>query len=306
MERGGDSFLDAHGQPTNEALNWRRNQEKALRALLGFLEGLSADGVLSPDEVTFLDSWLREQRHLRRDPDVIDLLEATEDALEDGVLTEEEKDDLRELAACILEYRLPGVDPRQGDETDPSVQRLLGLVSGMMADAELSDAEIRYLSEWLDTAAHIWDAWPASMVRQRVEAVLADGVVTEDERDSLAMVLAALSGGAPQETGSLTGTATRSPIQTETVVEVPGRSFCLTGRFATGTRKQCSDLVEAAGGLVVPRVRKSLDYLVVGTLSSRDWAHTSHGRKIEQAVTWREKGRSVTIVAEEIWVEAVR
>jgi hypothetical protein len=49
-------------------------------------------------------------------------------------------------------------------------------------------------------------------------------------------------------------------------------------------------------------VTLDLDYLVVGTAASRDWAGTSHGRKIEKAVAYQERGEDLMVIAEEDWV----
>ena len=48
-----------------------------------------------------------------------------------------------------------------------------------------------------------------------------------------------------------------------------------------------------------------LDYLVIGSLASREWAHTSHGRKIEKAMDYKKKGCSINIVSEEQWVQCL-
>ncbi|MDX7612147.1 BRCT domain-containing protein [Aeromonas caviae] len=42
--------------------------------------------------------------------------------------------------------------------------------------------------------------------------------------------------------------------------------------------------------------------LIVGSLASRDWMFTSHGRKIEAAIKNREEGHDIRIINEEDWV----
>jgi hypothetical protein len=41
--------------------------------------------------------------------------------------------------------------------------------------------------------------------------------------------------------------------------------------------------------------------LIVGTFGSRDWVHTSFGRKIEKAVTYRRAGQRLAIISEDHW-----
>ena len=65
--------------------------------------------------------------------------------------------------------------------------------------------------------------------------------------------------------------------------------------------KSVESLLGLCKGLVHPRVVAYSDYLVIGTLASRDWAHTSHGRKIESAIKANEEGSAIKIIAEEDW-----
>jgi hypothetical protein len=43
------------------------------------------------------------------------------------------------------------------------------------------------------------------------------------------------------------------------------------------------------------------NYVVIGTFGSRDWVHTSFGRKIEKAVDYRTKGYPLAIITEDHW-----
>jgi hypothetical protein len=61
-------------------------------------------------------------------------------------------------------------------------------------------------------------------------------------------------------------------------------ALVFTGKFAFGPRRVCEAAVEALGGRAGSSVTRVTNYLVIGTFGSRDWIHTSHGRKIEQAV----------------------
>ncbi len=54
------------------------------------------------------------------------------------------------------------------------------------------------------------------------------------------------------------------------------------------------------------RITRETDYLVIGTLASEAWVHTTHGRKIEAAVEMKAEGHRIIIVAEEHWATAVR
>ena len=59
--------------------------------------------------------------------------------------------------------------------------------------------------------------------------------------------------------------------------------------------------IKSAGGKISNGITQKLDFLVVGTLSSRDWKFSSHGRKIEKAVSYRDdNGAKLKIISEEM------
>lgn len=81
--------------------------------------------------------------------------------------------------------------------------------------------------------------------------------------------------------------------------------FVFTGKFAFGTRMDCQHQVTRRGALCEKDITVRTQYLVIGTFGSRDWVHTSFGRKIQKAVKYREAGAGVAIVAEDHWVKCI-
>ena len=57
--------------------------------------------------------------------------------------------------------------------------------------------------------------------------VLADGIITEDERDYLKSLLSELIGGTTEETGGTSGVGIRFPLMTWNNIQVKGRLFLL-------------------------------------------------------------------------------
>ena len=184
-----------------------------------------------------------------------------------------------------------------------SCESLLGICAGLLADGHLSNEEIRFLDTWLADNEDIAFSWPGEVLVKRIRDVLADGLITEEERDYLKSSLSELIGGTIEETGATSGVATRLPIDDIDGIQIQNNSFCFTGNFLYGTRPACHKAVEERGGTASSSVKMNLNYLVIGTLSSREWAHTSHGRKIEKAIDYKNKGRSVLIISEEQWVK---
>lgn len=185
-----------------------------------------------------------------------------------------------------------------------SCESLIGICSGLIADGQLNDLEIKFLRTWLSEHSALGATWPGEIVLQRIEAVLSDGIVTEEERSHLVLTLEQLVGGSFADSGAVPDGSTELPVDASADVTIAGSSFCFTGQFVFGTRKACEEAVNARGGSV-SSVKRSLDYLVVGELSSKDWKFSSFGTKIQEAVGLRDQGCPLKIVSEFQWASAL-
>lgn len=182
-----------------------------------------------------------------------------------------------------------------------AMQTLMGMVTGIVADSHLHDREISLLSTWLaeheETAAH----WPGCAIASQVRAVLADGVVTEEERAHLLTVLTEMANTDFAATGSASAEPLQLPIDETRAVAWMNAGVVHTGAFLYGTRAQCERLTMALGGMPLDNVTKSTDVLVIGTRVSPAWVNESYGRKIMKAAEMRKIGHGIHIVSERYW-----
>ena len=72
--------------------------------------------------------------------------------------------------------------------------------------------------------------------------------------------------------------------------------------MAFGPRVMCEAEVQARGGKCGSSTTKGTGYLVIATIGSRDWYHTTHGRKIEQAANLGEHHDRIAIIGEDHWI----
>lgn len=194
---------------------------------------------------------------------------------------------------------------RFNNEMAQSCGALIGIVQGLLADRHLNDQEIRFLDAWLTSNASCSTSWPGNIVHERLQAVLADGLVSETERDGLVELLLSLTGGALDSVASAP-IVNRLAIDETATVHFPQRRFVLTGDFAYGQRKQCQELTVSRGGEIAAAVSGKVHYVVVGGLGSSEWKHGSFGTKIEKAIELRNAGLPILIVHEDAWVAAIR
>ncbi|TVO75233.1 BRCT domain-containing protein [Sedimenticola selenatireducens] len=293
-------MVDDHGQPLNRRYNYTQNFRKALQDLFGICEGILADKHITTGEAIFLDTWLRNNRILERDPDYRDLFELTSDILADGIVTADELDDLQGLIETFLEYRS---DSDFANEKE-AMQRLLGLLKGVSADQELNEVEILVLAGWLDQAEP-WTNNPIGAgVRAGVGRILADGVITSEEKDILLQLLYETTGFAP-DMGISDGLTIGVFNDKIDHIEFIDRSFCFTGRFTYGARSECQKATLNQGASIHKTVTKKTNYLVIGELSSRDWTNSSYGTKIQKAIGYRDGGVPIVILHERVWINSL-
>jgi NAD-dependent DNA ligase len=139
----------------------------------------------------------------------------------------------------------------------------------------------------------------------RLERIFRDGRVDEEERLELSEVLATIVGGTA-------GVILGEDASTELPFDIPPPEFVwrdsvfvFTGKFAYGTRSECQRHVVTLGAICDSDVTRRTDCLVIGTFGSRDWVHTSFGRKIEKAVSLRGSGANLFIAAEDHWAQCL-
>jgi NAD-dependent DNA ligase len=189
--------------------------------------------------------------------------------------------------------------------TERDISELLGLAKGLLADGVVTEAEALALRQWTHHHADAHDYWAVEAIHHRLERAFADGVADDAERRDLADLLASLVGG---RCGVIVGddAATELPLDRPPPPIVWAESvFVFTGRFAFGPRRDCERQVQRFGGRCEPSITRRTRYVVIGTFGSRDWVHTAFGRKIEQAVRYRESGLPLALVAEDHWAQSL-
>jgi len=278
--------------------NYTQNRDKLFANLISIIDGIVADGIVNDAEVLYLDTWLLEAKQIINNGVIKSLSARVSDILADGVITSDEREDLKKQLQAIQQdiLDIPEVD-FYSQESD--LHLLNGLCKGLISDREITEHEIRYLDWWLTQNGALKNNYPGREFYALVKEILSDGVITAEESTSLHKALVDFT-GCDLDSGVVDGLATRLPVDSEFLPQVEGKVFCLTGVFMAGKRSIVEDRVKSAGGIIISNITKNLDFLVIGTLSSRDWKFSSHGRKIEKAINYRdEEGAKLKIIAEE-------
>ena len=278
---------------------------KAVNTLKGMVAGITSDKI-TQDEVQELAHWCELHGNLRNRHPFSELLPVVEAAIADSVIDAEEQADILWLCNNFVD------DGKYYDFGTSSIQFLLGMIHGMMADRELSDEEIRNLKLWLENNDFLRGTYPFDEIDTLIHTVLEDKVITEDERNLLTAFLSTVieykdsrnlceaDFADLRSQYSVSGICSFCPD-----ITFDGKLFCFTGQSYRGTRAELVQEIEALGGKFRSSVTGKTDYLVVGNAGNPCWAYSCYGRKIEEAMALRKEGAKVQIINETDFWDAV-
>lgn len=277
---------------------------KALKSLVGIVEGIAIDGEISKQEISYLANWLEEHQETKNLHPYNEVVPIIEFAVSDGKLSPEEKEDVLWLCKKFTE------DSIYYDKVTSDIQILHGILSGIIADGIVTEEELKGLASWLESHDYLRKCFPYDEIDSIVTSVMADGVIDEKEQRILMNYFSEFS-----ETSShkavinpflevdekIIGLCSMCPE-----IEFKDSVFCFTGASRKFLRQEFKEMVEKLGGIFKNSVSKNVDYLIVGADGNPCWAFACYGRKVEAAVALRKEGCKIQLIHEEDFVDAVR
>jgi NAD-dependent DNA ligase len=185
---------------------------------------------------------------------------------------------------------------------DAGIDELLGLIRGIVADGEVTEQEAHVLAAWTIRHPDVGNDWPASILVRRLNRIYEDGKVDANERAELRDLLEEIIG---ENENPIENPVTKLPLcRPAPEVIFDQNIFVFTGKFVYGPRRVCEAEVLKRGGVCSDRVTLQTSYVVIGSVGSRDWIHSSWGRKIEKAVDYKSKGLCpIAVISERRWTE---
>lgn len=201
----------------------------------------------------------------------------------------------RSCMDIFTQFNRKNIDDRQ-------IDTLIGLSKGVLADGVVNQQEAEMLQNWLVQSAQASNNPIIENLLEKVDAMLKDGVLDDEESEELLSVLRQISGES-SELGELAKTSSLPVDDPMPSIQFEGNTFLFTGTCAFGSRRECQEAVESLGGTSAKSVTKSVNYLVLGTYVTDSWVHETFGRKIEKAIEYRDKGVPLSIVTEEHWAK---
>lgn len=282
----------------------KSNLHKSLNILKGIISGIIIDGVVNESELNEIKMWVNEQKRYINFHPFSELLPLVQEALSDGVLEQDEIDD-------ILWFLNKATEENQFyDLITSDLQVLHGILHGILADSVVEENEIKSLSLWMEEAEHLKGCYPYDEIYSLLLDVLRDGKVDKDEQELLKAFFIEFVGMSFSNQRKINASLKRSftllgVCSVDPEITFDSRKFLFTGQSIRAKRSEFKEIVERGNGIFLQKPNKDLNYLVYGAGGNQCWAYSCYGRKVEKVVEMRKQGLDVQIIHENDFWDAV-
>ena len=133
------------------------------------------------------------------------------------------------------------------DIQDRQIDTFIGLCKGIVADGDVNQKEAEFLLNWLYQNRQASDNPVVVNLLNKINSMLDDGVLDNEESLELLDILRKVSGESPVigEVAKTTSLPLNDPLPQ---IFFEGMSFLFTGTCVFGSRRQCQAEIEKLGG----------------------------------------------------------
>ena len=280
--------------------------DKAFHYLEGILKGINIDNVINERERVELKNWCDYYigyTHVNAIQDVVNVIK---NSVSDGMITAEEYENLLWLCNNFNTNNI------YFDAITSDIQRLQGILQGIIADGIIRDEEIIALEKWIEDNEHLVNSYPYDEINSLLTTILADKIIDENERNLLKLFF---SDFIPSESIKIFSEGEIARLRADLSIDgicsmnpeiiISEQIFCFTGISSKSSRKEINNIISTLGGSYIDRVTSKTNYLIIGNEGNRCWSYSCYGRKVEQAVNMRKQGNKILIVHENDFWDAV-
>ena len=277
----------------------KAEKDKAIHTLEGILKGITIDNQINISEAIEVVDWYNHYEKYVNTHPFSELIPLIGKAIQDGILYQDELADILWLSQNI------STESRYYDVITSDIQKLEGILHGILSDNQITSDEIHGLSAWLQDNEHLAGTYPYDEIYSLCVVVLADGIVSDDEKKILKAFFSdfidtsrsrnidTIEIAAIKKEMSIHGVCATCPD-----ITIENRVFCFTGASSKTSRKGFANVIGSLKGIYKDNVVQSTDYLIIGNEGNPCWAFSCYGRKVEAAVKLRKNGHKIMLIHE--------
>lgn len=295
-----DKKIEILDEETITAFMGKAILDKEINNFLGFLEGITLDHTLNPNELNSIQIWMEKNPKVYCNypfDHVLDLLGQT--IISDGKIDENKYKNFIEVIKIFTSGKFYSKNTKD-------IQRLHGLLAGVVCDGTLSTQEAKALNAWMKEHDYLEDDIFFQEIYTALRPVRTkqENLSTSDLQDLFKQINRYVD---PNDHGIL-----RTKIETEEnpdffkgQLQLENAIYCFTGTSSRFKKKDWKALVENNGAKFIDDMTTTVNYLVICDKGNKAWAHVSYGRKFEQAKKWQQQGHEIKIITEDDFVKAI-
>ncbi|MCH7329632.1 BRCT domain-containing protein [Acinetobacter modestus] len=271
--------------------------DKSINTFLGFLEGVTIDGKINEREIDAILEWYKNMPELNSSQFEMLFKVLSEITTVDGIGDEEKE---RFIKVLNLFNSTEFYKKNTAD-----VQRLHGLLAGLVCDSNLILEELVCLNTWLKDHDHLEEDILYQEIFNALRPLRTKKTLTTAEINSIFKLIARYVD--PDHHGQLKKCvdSNDNPDFYKGKITLEDAVYCFTGASTRFKKSEWKALVENNGAKFVDDMTLKVNYLVICNKGNSAWAHVSYGRKFEQAKKWQNEGNAIKIITEDDFVALV-
>lgn len=250
---------------------------RQMSELYGIIRGVMLDGHVSQEEQSYISQWVEQNEQYAGHAEVAGIIHELKTISEDGIITIEEA---LSIQKSIRQY----LDLVTTSPVTLATQILDGIMTGIIADGNISDDEAKHLRQWLYDNIYLSGHYPFNRLLSILEKTLEDGFISDDEAKQITDVIRNLLDPIEALKGDM--------------MPLKGKHICLSGNFSYGPKKEVEAYILAREGIVDQIVKMTTDILVIGNSECRSYAFGTYGTKVKKAMSFNDKGCNIEIMKE--------
>jgi hypothetical protein len=151
----------------------------AIHTLEGLIRGITIDSEINEQELEMLNDWISDHILLKKRHPFNELIPKLSQVIEDRSIDEQEISNIMGLCKRFK------TDNIYYNKITSDLQRLRGILIGIVADGMINKEELVNLQEWLGEHQSLKTCWPYDEVFSLVMGVLKDGKIDPNEHKIL-------------------------------------------------------------------------------------------------------------------------